>query len=485
MSKVTKGTYKNKPDLSSLAACLPEKYQLQKMLGDRVGKQTWLAYDLETQELVVIKILSLGVDFDWQSFKLFKREAEILKTLSHPNIPQYLDYLEIDRNDDCQFALVQNYIEGTTLEEYLAGGKTFSPDEVKELAKAILEILIYLHSHQPPVIHRDIKPSNIILTDLDENKTRQIYLVDFDSVASLAATEGTSITVVGTYGYMPPEQFGGKVTPKSDLYSLGATLIYIITGKHPTELLQSDLRLRFREITNLESAFSNWLEWMTEPCIEKRMDSANLAKISLDNLEKFSLPNKNSTKISKPDISEISLINNQDYLEIVFPPKEITINLFSSLFTILCLGSNIYLYNLPNYVAWVQTDDWVAEHNSYVLVMIFCSVPMVISLAQDFLKAIKKVRLRIDSEKIYYVNDLFLEKVNPSFVIHRSDISELKFYNQLASTNSKEGSSRLYIEAGKKKIEIDKLTRLTEAELHWLAYELEKALLKEKWISKK
>ncbi len=296
--------------------------------------------------------------------------------------------------------MVQNYIEGKTLEEYLAEGKTFSQDEVKQLAKAILEILIYLHSLQLPVIHRDIKPSNIILAASGENKLCQVYLVDFNSVASLAATKGTSITVVGTYGYMPPEQFGGKATPKSDLYSLGATLIYLITGKHPTELQQSNLRLEFRDITNLEPAFANWLEWMTKPSIEKRMDSATLAQISLDNLAKFSFPDTNSTRISKPDISEITLVNDQDYLEIIFPARGLSRNSLTQLLMILCLGSNYYLYNLPNYVAWMQSDDWIAERNASYLVYALCIILIAISLAQDFLKEGKKFRLSIDAENI-------------------------------------------------------------------------------------
>ena len=474
MSDVIKTT-NNKPDIP-LTSDIPEKYKLLKLLGNRVGKQTWLARDLETQQLVVIKILSLGVDFDWQCLKLFEREVEVLKTLSHPNIPQYLDYLEIDKHDDHQFALVQNYIEGKTLEEYLAEGKTFSQDEVKKLAKAILEILIYLHSLQPPVIHRDIKPSNIILADSGKNKPCQVYLVDFNSVASLAATEGTSITVVGTYGYMPPEQFGGKATPKSDLYSLGATLVYLITSKYPTELQQSDLRLEFRDITNLEPAFANWLEWMTEPSIEKRMDSASLAKISLENLATFPLPDKQSAKISKPDISEITLVNDRDYLEIIFPARGLSRDSLSQLLTILCIGSSCYLYNLPNYAASMQTDDWIAERNAYYLVFAVCIIPISISLAQDFLQAGKKFRLRIDSENISYTSELLGKKVNPSLSIRRADIPELKLYNQLNSTNSKDCSSKLYIKAGWEKIEIDKLTKLSEAELHWLAYELKQWL---------
>ncbi len=123
-------------------------------------------------------------------------------------------------------ALVQSFIEARSLQSWAESGHTFSEAEVKAIATQLLTVLTYLHSRQPPVIHRDIKPSNILLSDRSGNHPGQIYLVDFGSVQTISHP-GT-ITVVGTYGYMPPEQFGGRTT--SDLYSLGATLIYLLDG---------------------------------------------------------------------------------------------------------------------------------------------------------------------------------------------------------------------------------------------------------------
>ncbi|WP_445242518.1 serine/threonine protein kinase [Microcoleus vaginatus] len=233
---------------------LAERYEVHRQLGKQTGRQTLLARDLQTQELVVIKQLFLGSDCEWQDLKLFEREAETLKALSHPSIPRYLDYLEIDEPDSKGFALVQTYVEGKTLEEHLRSGRTFSESEVKELAKSLLEILIYLHEQDPPVIHRDIKPSNILLHSRSAHSVGQVYLVDFGSVQNQAAKFGGTITVVGTYGYMAPEQFGGRSVPASDLYGLGATLIYLVTGLHPTELSQQDLRIQFADrVTQLNS----------------------------------------------------------------------------------------------------------------------------------------------------------------------------------------------------------------------------------------
>ncbi|MHC5829679.1 MAG: serine/threonine protein kinase, partial [Nostoc sp.] len=123
---------------------------------------------------------------------------------------------------------------------YLQTGRTFTEAEVKQIAKAVLEILVYLHGLYPPVIHRDIKPSNILLGDRSGNSVGQLYLVDFGSVQTVLATETGTRTVVGTYGYMPPEQFGGRTVAASDLYSLGATLIYLVTGTYPADLPQKD-----------------------------------------------------------------------------------------------------------------------------------------------------------------------------------------------------------------------------------------------------
>jgi len=322
------------------------RYEVQQQLGKRAGRRTLLARDIITQELVVIKLLSFGNDFEWDDLKLFEREAETLKALSHPAIPRYLDYFEIDSSNLKGFALVQTYIEAKSLEEHLKAGRTFSEADIKQLAKALLEILIYLHERQPPVIHRDIKPSNILLTNRSGNSVGEVYLVDFGSVQTLAAKEGGTITVVGTYGYMPPEQFGGRAVPASDLYSLGATLIYLVTGKHPADLPQKDLRIQFEQAANVSRAFSNWLKQLSEPSLDRRVASAHEARQVLEQPpqrqpnwifsqtsapEAFEVLSEQSqqqqpnmsypTVAQRPVGSKILLNKGADFLQILLPPR--------------------------------------------------------------------------------------------------------------------------------------------------------------------
>ncbi len=254
---------------------LQDRYQIQSQLGNNGIRQTWLAKDLQAanaeKSLVVVKLLAFGGAVQWDDLKLFEREAQILKQLNHPRIPRYFDYFCID-DRTLWFGLVQEYIPGESLKEKLAVGKKFTEKQVKKIAAEILNILIYLHEMNPGVLHRDIKPSNLIW-----GEDHRIYLVDFGAVQDKAAKEGVTFTVVGTYGYAPMEQFGGRAVPASDLYALGASLIHLLTGVPPAELPQQDLRLQFADRVNLNPSFAKWLQKLIEPAPEQRFTSARQA----------------------------------------------------------------------------------------------------------------------------------------------------------------------------------------------------------------
>ncbi len=321
---------------------LANRYEVQKQLGKKAGRRTLLAKDLKTEELVIVKLLSFGSDFQWDDLKLFEREAETLKSLSHSCIPRYLDYFEIKSSDFKGFAFIQTYIPAKTLEQYLQIGRKFTELEVKQIAKSVLQILSYLHNLNPPVIHRDIKPSNILLGDRTGNNAGEAYLIDFGAVQTVLGTEGVGTrTIVGTYGYMPQEQFGGRTVPASDLYSLGCTLIYLVTGSHPADLPEKDLRIQFAEVTNLSPNFTNWLKLMTEPSLGNRLSSASEAITALN---KPQLSTSSTLTFKKPKDSKINLTKTNNFIEFIIPSIGLRMSTFNLVFSSIFLICMTYLY---------------------------------------------------------------------------------------------------------------------------------------------
>jgi serine/threonine protein kinase len=249
------------------------RYQLEQKLGYAANRQTWLATDLSTQptKFVVVKLLAF-VGVEWSDVKMFEREEQVLKHLNHPKIPKYLDYFCLDQQL-LLFGLVQEYIPGSSLQKLLDEGKRFGEQQIRQIAVDVLNVLVYLHELNPPVLHRDIKPSNLIWGE-DE----QVYLVDFGAVGNTKA--GATFTVVGTYGYTPIEQFGGKAIPASDLYALGASLIHLLTGVAPADLPHKNLQIQFTDVSN--SNLVGWLQQMCEPAIERRFSTAPGALSALE-----------------------------------------------------------------------------------------------------------------------------------------------------------------------------------------------------------
>ncbi|MEB3278876.1 MAG: serine/threonine-protein kinase [Lyngbya sp.] len=302
---------------------LQERYELQKQLGrTAAGRQTWLSTDLHTQEQVTVKLLAFSPQMEWEELKLFEREAEVLQSLEHRYIPRYRDYFSIDRETGSGlpwFGLVQDYIPGSSLQELIENGKRFTESEVKNIAKNVLEILIYLHQLSPPVLHRDIKPSNLIY-----GQDKQIYLIDFGSVQAQAHVTGVTFTVVGTSGYAPLEQFWGRAVPASDLYGLGATLIHILTGIPPADLPQKESRIQFSDRVTINPHFIRWLEAMTEIAVEKRFSTSTVAlECLIDPNNQHFLLSKSAkiNKLSPPKNTRIQFKKTAEQLNIYFPPK--------------------------------------------------------------------------------------------------------------------------------------------------------------------
>ncbi len=254
-----------------------DRYQVVTVLGRGSMGTTYAAVDQETGARVAIKVVSLRQVAEWKVLDLFEREARVLATLKHPGIPQYVDYFQLDTPDDRRFYLVQELVEGESLERARSQGWQPTEDEVKVIAFQVLEILTYLHGLIPPVIHRDLKPDNLI-----RDPNGRIVLVDFGAVQDIYRTTlSHSGTFVGTVGYMPPEQFRGQTQPASDLYSLGATLVFLLSGKSPAELPQKRMKLDFRGEIKVSRPFGDWLGKMLEPALEDRFTNVVEAQATL------------------------------------------------------------------------------------------------------------------------------------------------------------------------------------------------------------
>jgi eukaryotic-like serine/threonine-protein kinase len=295
---------------SSTPEILINKYQIIAILGQGGVGITYRARDIETERIVAIKALSLKRAKDWKAIELFDREAKILSQLDHPAIPAYIDHFQVDTEIDRQYYIVQTLAEGQSLFDKVDSGWKPTIEEVKDIAAQVLEILTYLHALHPPVIHRDIKPQNIII-----NTDCKISLVDFGSVQDTYYTVTGGSTVVGTYGYMAPEQFRGQAYLSTDLYGLGTTLLYLLTGNDPAVLPQKKLKIDFRGFVSLPSGFANWIDRLLEPEPNRRFETAELALDVLDG--RSNLP---VLPAQQPADRKIRLDRSEKSLSIEIPP---------------------------------------------------------------------------------------------------------------------------------------------------------------------
>lgn len=291
---------------------IAQRYRIISILGQGGVGITYEALDIECDEYIALKMLSLRRMSDWKKMELFEREAKILAQLNHPSIPYYRDYFQVDAASDKAFYIVQQLAPGKSLAELIENGWCPDEEEVRDIATQLLEILIYLHSLTPPVIHRDIKPQNII-----RNEKGDIFLVDFGAVVKNNNTVSGGSTVVGTFGYMAPEQFRGQAVPSTDLYGLGTTLLFLLARKSPADLPQRQLKIDFRKEVNISPDFANWLDKMLEPVSSDRFPSAEEAALVLSG--DSAIKNYSIAKPRRPKNTSITLKNSNGQLEIDIP----------------------------------------------------------------------------------------------------------------------------------------------------------------------
>lgn len=283
-------------------------YQIDTELGRNRegGRITWKGVNLNDHQTVVIKQFCFAqFGSTWSGYQASQQEIQVLQQLNHPSIPKYIAHLETDSG----FCLIQEYIPASKLSEY----RQLTLAEVKKVALYLLSVLVYLQQQSPPILHRDLKPDNILL---DEGLN--VYLVDF-GFASFGSREvfGSSV-FKGTPGFIAPEQIIQPILA-SDIYSLGVTIVCLLTHKGINEILkntsadtpyQLDLKLLLPE---LEAELFAWLGKMIEPQVSKRFANAADARDALIAIE----DQINSTPDQKTQITQI----NSSPLDLITQPK--------------------------------------------------------------------------------------------------------------------------------------------------------------------
>jgi len=271
---------------------LRNRYLAMKSLGKGGFGATFLAVDLSLpgKPTCVIKQLRPSMN-DPEIFEmakeLFEREAQTLGRIgNHPQIPRLLDYFE----DNQQFYLVQEYVNGHNLQREIKQNGTYSEVATRQFLSEILPILDHIHGQE--VIHRDIKPANLIRRQQDS----QLVLIDFGAVKteiSQPESGGSGQTAftafaVGTTGYAPPEQLAMRPVFASDLYAVAATCIYLLTGKPPKDIPidPNTGEIMWRKYIEVSDGFARVLNKMLESSVKYRYKSATEALNAL-NLEPY------------------------------------------------------------------------------------------------------------------------------------------------------------------------------------------------------
>ena len=270
---------------------LGDRYVIIRQIGQGGFGRTYLAADINRfQENCVLKEFSPQIqtpDLLQKAAELFQREASVLYKLQHSQIPRFRELLPINLQGKESLFLIQDYVDGETFNSLLKHrqqrGLKFTETEIRQLLQQILPVLEYIHSLG--VIHRDISPDNLILRNSDQLP----ILIDFGGVKQVAVnvasqyyqtgskTPSPSETLLGKIGFAPPEQMQtGIVSAQSDLYALAATILVLLTGKQPQELIDTyNLSWQWRREVSLSVTLGQIIDKMLSPIPSNRYQRAS------------------------------------------------------------------------------------------------------------------------------------------------------------------------------------------------------------------
>lgn len=254
---------------------LDHRYWLLEQLGHGAFGTTFRAErESDGAELAVKELLVRRLQ-DFKAHDLFKREANMLRSLSHPAIPTYVDDFMAGEGRHVGLYLVVDLIDGRTLADELMVKRTDMRGAL-ETVRELCDVLAYLHARTPPVVHRDLKPGNIM-----RKSDGSLALIDFGSVKDVVRQGEPGSTVAGTFGYMPPEQLAGRATPASDIYALGVILLELVTRQPPHDLLDEQNRLAWEHFID-DGPLKDLLSDMLQPEAARRLSDAKEVERRID-----------------------------------------------------------------------------------------------------------------------------------------------------------------------------------------------------------
>jgi serine/threonine protein kinase len=282
-----------------------QKYKLLNVLEYGAFSTVHLAVNQKNNEKYIIKEIIIKKSDLAKNLEVFEREAKVLENIKHNNIPRFIEYFKNESENETIIYLVQEYIEGNNLANLIKEHHFFNEENALEIVLDICNVLEYLHSFSPPVIHRDIKPENIIYSNQGKS-----YLIDFGAVIDEFLHEKMKIqglsTIIGTQSYMPFEQMRGQAVRASDIYSLGLSLIFILSHKAPYQIASKGLNLDFKPFVNISKNFYKIIKKMVDPDWEKRYQNAT--DLKNDILKILNKPAKNNSGKQMDNFSPVENI---------------------------------------------------------------------------------------------------------------------------------------------------------------------------------
>ena len=246
-------------------------YQVLRTLGKGGMGTTYLAWDsvskvTDVPQLLVIKQMNADMAKIPKAQELFIREASILKHLNHAGVPKYYDFFV----EDGKKYLAMELIHGQDLDKRIRSTGPVTPKQAIAWMVQTCDILDYLHHQKTPLIHRDIKPANLMV----RSGNNSIVVLDFGAVKEIGTKPGTRI---GAEGFCAPEQERGQPLTQSDLYAIGPTLIFLLTGENPLKFYRQrgrNFRFEIKGIPTITDQLRQVIDCVTEPLPRDRYHTA-------------------------------------------------------------------------------------------------------------------------------------------------------------------------------------------------------------------